>query len=216
MMKINSLANIKYVDRIRYLRKICQDKRVLHLGATDSPVTKQAIKENGFLHLALSEVSEKIVGLDIDSSIIQWLADNHGINNILHGNIENPEDYPKESFDIVVAGEIFEHLSNPGKALDSIHYVISSSTKLVITVPNTYSIKGFLRSLNKHELIHPDHTLHHSPHTLKALLERHRFSVINYFSYVNGGKGAMALITNTLIRSNPQIAEGIGVICEPQ
>ena len=210
----NSLTDIKYVDRIKYLKEICHKKKVLHLGATNSPFTKQAIKENIFLHFVLSEVSEKIIGLDIDNLMIQWLADNYGVNDILCGDVENSEHYPKESFDVIIAGEIFEHLSNPGKVLESIGSVVNSSTKLVITVPNAYSIKGFLRSLIKHELIHPDHILHHSPHTLKALLERYGFSIIDYFSYVNGGKGTIASITNSFIRLSPQTAEGLGVICK--
>lgn len=216
MMVTNSLEQISFVDRVQHLQNICRGKKVLHLGATDSPFTKEAIKDGCFLHLHLHKTAKHIVGLDLDCSMIKWLSENHQINNIKHGNIEQIEDYPQEEFDIVIAGEIFEHLSNPGKALDCIHSAISSSTKLVITVPNAYSIKGFLRAIMKHELIHPDHTLHHSPHTLKALLERHNFSVTHYFSYVNGGRGTLASMTNSFIHLNPQLAEGIGVICQPQ
>jgi len=202
----NSLTQIKFVNRINYLKELCRGKKVLHLGATDSPMTKEAIQKGDFLHLHLDEVSEYLIGLDLDSSMIQWLSDNQEINNIKHGNIEKPENYPS----------IFEHLSNPGKALDCIRSTIKSSSVLVITVPNAYSIKGFLRAVIKHELIHPDHTLHHSPHTLKTLLERHGFSVNTYFSYVNGGSGIIASITNQFIRFNSQLAEGIGVICTPK
>ena len=208
-----SLHGIFFVNRINYLKDLCKGKKVLHLGATDSPMTKEAVQNGHLLHFALSEVCEDIVGLDLDASMIQWLSDNHGINNIKHGNIENLKDYPQDDFDIIIAGEIFEHLSNPGKALDCIRSTTSSSTTLVMTVPNAYSIKGFLRTLLKYELIHPDHTLHHSPHTLKTLLERHGFSVKNYFSYVNGGTGTLASMTNQFIKLNPQLAEGIGVIC---
>lgn len=212
MIKV-SLNEIYFVDRINYLKDLCKGKKVLHLGATDSPTTKKAIKNGHLLHLSLSEVCEYIVGLDLDHSMIQWLADQHGISNIKHGNIENLQDYPQDDFEIIIAGEIFEHLSNPGKALDSIRYSMKSSATLVITVPNAYSVKGFLRSLFKHELIHPDHTLHHSPNTLKTLIERHGFFVKKYFSYVNGGTGSIASIANQFVRYNPQLAEGIGVIC---
>ena len=216
MMLKNSLSEIRFVNRIEYLKELCRGKKVLHLGATDSPITKEAIQKGYLIHLHLNEVSEYLFGLDLDSSMIQWLSDNHGINNIKYGNIEEPEYYPSVDFDIVIAGEIFEHLSNPGKALDCIRSTIKSSSVLVITVPNAYSIKGFLRAVMKHELIHPDHILHHSPHTLKTLLERHGFSVNNYFSYVNGGTGTLASITNQFIRFNSQLAEGIGVICTPK
>lgn len=212
----NSLENIKLVDRVSYLRNLCHGKKVLHLGATDAPETRNAVLSGRLLHNHLNEVSRYLVGMDINSEMIRWLSENCGTNNINYGNIENPDDYPQENFDIIVAGEILEHLSNPGQALNSIRSAVKPSTKLLITVPNAYSLKVFCRALLKQELIHPDHTLHHSPHTLNVLLERHGFSVESYFSFVNGGTGFFASIANFLLHFNPQLAEGIGVICSPR
>lgn len=211
----NNLTSIQLVDRVSYLQNLCQGKRVLHLGATDAPNTLEAVSSGRLLHTHLSEVAEYLVGMDISYEMIQKLSDTCGINNIKYGNIENQEDYPKDDFDFIIAGEILEHLSNPGKSLDCIRSVVKPFTKLIVTVPNAYSLKGFCRVLLKHELIHPDHTLHHSPHTLKALLERHGFSTETFFSFVNGGTGTLASMTNILLRYNPQLAEGIGVICSP-
>lgn len=207
------LNNTIFVDRVSYLQEICRNKKVLHLGATDAPETINAVKNNRLLHLKIKEVSKSLVGLDISAEMIEWLSKNQQINNICYGNIENPEDYPQEDFDVVIAGEIFEHLSNQGKALDAIKANIKSTTKLIITVPNAYSLKGFIRAVGKHELIHPEHTLHHSPHTLKSLLERHGFIIESNFSYVNGGQGLAASTANFLLKLFPQLAEGIGAIC---
>ncbi|MEB3192034.1 MAG: methyltransferase domain-containing protein [Snowella sp.] len=209
----HQLDQTVFVDRVNYIQDICRGKKVLHLGATDAPETINAVKQNRLLHLKLKEVSASLMGLDINNEMIEWLSKNHQINNIQHGNIENPGDYPQEDFDVVVAGEVFEHLSNQGKALDAIRENIQSTTKLVITVPNAYSLKGFVRAMGKHEFIHPDHTLHHSPYTLKSLLERHGFVVESDFSYVNGGRGLAANIANSFLKFSPQLAEGIGVVC---
>ena len=214
MMITNSIDKIILVNRVEYLQILCNNKSVLHLGATDAPFTKKSATNGELLHFMLGKVSKKLIGLDCDLEMISWLAEHFGVKNIKHGNIENLEDYPQNNFDVILAGEIFEHLSNPGKALDSIRSIISPTAKLVITVPNAYSVKGFLRAIARHELIHPDHTLHHSPHTLKSLLERHGFKVIKYFSYVNGGKGVLAEATNLVIRFNPQLAEGLGIIAQ--
>lgn len=207
------LDNIAFVDRVSHIQDLCKDKKVLHLGATDAPETIDAVKNNRLLHLKIKEVSSSLVGLDINAEMIKWLSQNQQIDNIRYGNIEFTEDYPQEDFDIVVAGEIFEHLSNQGKALDAIKATITPTTKLIITVPNAYSLKGFIRAVTKEELIHPDHTLHHSPYTLKSLLKRHGFIIQSYFSYVNGGQGLAANIANYFLKSFPQLAEGIGVIC---
>ncbi len=212
----NSLSGIKLVNRVSYICNLCQGKKVLHLGATDAPVTKEAMGSGRLLHILLNDICQQLVGLDISIEMINWLESQHGIKNIKYGNIEKAEDYPHGEFDYIVAGEILEHLSNPGNALDAIRRNIKPNTKLIITVPNAYSFKGFVRAVGKHELIHPDHTLHHSPYTLKALLERHGFSVDSYFSFVNGGQGLVASVANLLISIYPQLAEGIGVICVTQ
>lgn len=212
----NSLANIKLVHRSTYICNLCEGKKVLHLGATDAPVTKDAIASGNLLHTYLENVCQEVIGIDINLEMIHWLKDKYGITNIRYGNIEKVGDYPKEQFDYILAGEILEHLSNPGNALDAIRSNVNPNTRLIVTVPNAYSFKGFMRAIAKHELIHPDHTLHHSPHTLKNLIERHGFYIESYFSFINGGRGFSAFIANFLLRFYPQLAEGIGCICLPK
>jgi 2-polyprenyl-3-methyl-5-hydroxy-6-metoxy-1,4-benzoquinol methylase len=151
--------------------------------------------------------------MDINKQMIDFLSENYKISNILYGNIEEVGDYPSEEFDIVVAGEILEHLSNPGKALESINQVLTNSQLLVITVPNAYSFKGFCRAVFGYEFIHEDHVLHHSPYTLKSLLARYGFKIEQSFSFVNGGTGIASNIANFILKGMPQLAEGIGVVC---
>jgi SAM-dependent methyltransferase len=206
---------MSYVERFTLLKKTCEGKRVLHLGATDYPVTESAIATNRFLHTHLCEVADMVVGLDLAETAIEMLRSKHGITNIRPGNIERPEDYPAGPFDYVVAGEIFEHLNNPGLALSAVSRCLAGKGALVITVPNAYSLKGFCRAACGHEWIHPDHVLHHSASTLNTLLNRHGFVPIKWFGYTNGGSGALAALANTILRFRPQLAEGIGVIAEP-
>lgn len=210
-----SLKSIPFLDRVRYLQDLCAGKRVLHLGATDSPVTKSAIENGRFLHTRLMETADEVVGMDLDAAMIAWLKDEHGITNILAGNIEVPSEYPQGPFDLVVAGEIFEHLNNPGAALAALRSVLGGTERLVISVPNAYSIKGVLRALGGHEWIHPDHVLHHSASTLNTLLRRHDFEPVEWFAYVNGGQGVAASVVNGIIRLFPRVAEGIGVVARP-
>lgn len=208
----SSLNNIQFVNRVDLLESLCSGKKVLHLGATDAPETISAARSNRLLHRQINQVADRLIGIDIDREMINWLADNYDINNIIYGDIEKIEYYPPEEFDVIVAGEILEHLNNPGKALENIRNVMQPHTRLVITVPNAYSLKGFMRACFRYELIHPDHLLHHSPHTLKILLERFDFTVESTFAFLNGGEGLPAQIANYFLRFNPHLAEGIGMI----
>lgn len=209
----SNLRQLRQLDRTAFLIEQCRRQRVLHLGATDAPNTEIALAQDRFLHVHLNKVAASLVGMDNNQEMIALLSNHYQINNIRYGDIEIKTDYPQEEFDVVVAGEILEHLSNPGLALDALHYNLNLETRLIITVPNAYSFKGFCRALIGHELIHPDHTLHHSLRTLTNLLSRHGFTVISAFTFINGGAGYLASIANQLLRVFPQLAEGIGVVC---
>ena len=213
MILSSSLSNIKCVNREEYICSLCINKSILHLGATDAPFTKKSIESDVFLHFKLMQISKEIIGIDLSIDMIKWLKDNHDITNIKYGNIEVYTDYPDQKFDVIIAGEILEHLSNPGKALDCLHSIATAKTQLIITVPNAYSLKGFLRAVAKHELVHQDHTSFYSLYTLKNLLYRHGFQVNNCFAYNGGGTSILASATNLLLKINPQITEGIGVVC---
>jgi SAM-dependent methyltransferase len=210
-----TVSHLRLVDRVEFVLKLCKNQRVLHLGATDAPETEAAIQHHRFLHFQLATVASHLVGMDNNQDAIELLAVKHGVTNIHYGDIEVADDYPKGKFDVVIAGEIFEHLSNPGRALDALKKNLSPGTTLVVSVPNAYSLKGFCRAFAGHEWIHPDHTLHHSPRTLYALLSRHGFSIDSTFSVINGGTGLLARSANWFLKLTPQLAEGIGVVCKP-
>ena len=156
---------MKLINRIEYIQHRCVGKSVLHLGATDAPYTEEAIFEKRFLHFYLQEVAGSLIGMDFDKNMIDLLARKYDVANIMYGDIENLSDYPDKHFDVIVVGEILEHLSNPGKAIDCLSAIAQPQTEIIITVPNAYSLKGFVRALWGHEVIHQDHILHHSPYT---------------------------------------------------
>jgi hypothetical protein len=213
-MSIISCREMKLVKRDDFVIKICTKKKVLHLGATDAPVTKSAIQHNRMLHFKLNAVASSLIGMDNDENAISYLRANYGVNNIICGDIEVAEDYPDGVFDVVVMGEVLEHLSNPGIALSALRKNIAPSTMVIITVPNSYSLKGFLRAAVGFERIHQDHTLYHSKGTLISLLHRQGFNIECFFCFVNGGSGLAAEATNYVLRLFPQLAEGIGVVCK--
>ncbi len=210
-MKKNSLSDIKFADRKSLIINHCKQKNVLHLGATAAPKTELNIKNNSLLHSAISEISKKTIGMDFDQSMID-IAKKYGINNIYLGNVEKYEDYPKLNFDVIVAGEIFEHLNNPGLAVESIARISDKNTEIIVTVPNAYSIKSIFRSFLGYEFIHPDHVLFHSPATLVELFRRYGFKAHQKFSYVNGGTGLLFEIFKLLFKITPSLADGVGII----
>ena len=97
---------------------------------------------------------------------------------IVYGNMETID--LGERFDIVVAGDVIEHVSNQGLFLENIKKHLQPKGNLVITTPNAKWPTVFLRP-------NVTHTLWHDIYTLKNLLARHGFKV-RYWRYYIGNK----------------------------
>ncbi len=103
-------------------------------------------------------------------------------------------------------------MNNPFLALQNIRSVASKKTRFIVSVPNAYNIKGFLRVPLGYEIIHCDHVAFHSFYTLINLLKRADWEPENHFAYPGGGTGFGARAMNAVLRLLPGWAEGIGTI----
>lgn len=175
------------MKRIDFILGACRDKRVLHLGCSDSPATEEHLADGSLLHSMIDNVAAKQYGIDIDPAGIEIMR-NAGFKNVAVSNVEdllrnNP--FGMTDFDVIVAGEIIEHLSNPGLFLDSIKPLMGPpyNSKLVITTVNAfYAMRFFLCMVTGREHVHPDHVSYYSKRTLEKLLQVHGYE-IDQFSY---------------------------------
>lgn len=193
MMKeetINS-GKIPLVDRVTYLKDLCRGKKVLHLGCTDYPFTETVIKNEMLLHFELGRIAKELYGFDFDQRGIDILRSN-GAQNLYRADLENLQDIDlNETFDVIIAGEMIEHLSNPGLFLRGIQRFMNPQTNLAITTINAYGgmrmwTYGLRGNGGYHEPVHPDHVAYYSYSTLKVLVERHDLKV-NRFAFYNTG-----------------------------
>ncbi|ALM76396.1 class I SAM-dependent methyltransferase [Thermococcus barophilus] len=175
----HKLPKVKLVDREKFILDRCREKVVLHLGAVD-----QYEKSVAVFHRKLMNVASDVVGVDIDREGIEK-AKKLGIHNIIYGNVETLWDLDiNKKFDIIVAGEILEHISNPGNFLHGIKRFFLPKTQMIITTPNAFSLHRFMIYwLLNTEYVHSEHTCYYSYATLKNLLERHGFNIEETYYY---------------------------------
>jgi 2-polyprenyl-3-methyl-5-hydroxy-6-metoxy-1,4-benzoquinol methylase len=171
------LPKTKLVKRIDYITSLCKDKSILHVGCADSPNTIWKFETDCLLHKHLMKVSKELFGIDIDKKGVEDLK-KLGIKNVYQGNVEELKNinYDKK-FSIVVAGEIIEHLINPGLFLNSIKRFLKKEGSLIITTQNAFSIKRALRLLWRNEVTSTAHTFYFSYLTLKKLLEKCGYAI---------------------------------------
>jgi len=175
------------VDRVTYILEHCACKHVLHLGCTDWPYTKTKLQSGTLLHAYLSRVAASVVGVDMDAEGVACLH-KLGFEETFIDNVENFH-HPNvcgRRYDVIVAGEIIEHLENPGLFLRSLQKLMQPSTELIITTINAYCLFRFLFYLLGNEMVHEDHNYYFSPKVLRKLIIRCGLHIIDFKHYCVG------------------------------
>lgn len=156
------------VDRLAFLADLCRGRRVLHVGCADDTAIEEKLAAGRHLHGRLGTVAE-VVGLDLAAGRLADLS-RLGLERLVAGDASVPP-FRAGAFDDVVLGEILEHLPDPGAVLRSLRCA-GLASRLIVTVPNAYSL--FLAGQLRHgvELVNPDHLYTFTPVTLGNLLSR--------------------------------------------
>jgi hypothetical protein len=155
------------VDRIDALVDAARGRRVVHVGFVDELMkAKQA--GGVWLHERLAGVAASLVGLDLDEAGVEAArAQGYRVYAVDAQSPEAVRALGLERADVVIAGELIEHLDASGPFLHAMHEL---ADELVLTTPNAYRLANFLVPLSGREAVHPHHTAWHSPQTLRRLL----------------------------------------------
>jgi SAM-dependent methyltransferase len=106
-------------------------RRVLDLGCRDGALTRSYADGN------------EIVGVDADPEALAEAA-KLGIETH-HADLDAPLEFADSSFDVVVAGELLEHLRHPRALVAEVRRVLRPGGTFVGSVPNAYRLKNRLR-----------------------------------------------------------------------
>lgn len=105
-------------------------RRVLDLGCRYGALTRAYLEGND------------VVGLDIDRDALEEAA-KLGIET-RWADAEEPLPFEDESFDVVVAGELLEHMREPETVVDEVRRVLRGGGSFVGSVPNAFRLKNRL------------------------------------------------------------------------
>jgi 2-polyprenyl-3-methyl-5-hydroxy-6-metoxy-1,4-benzoquinol methylase len=175
-----------YISREEEILARCRGQRVMHLGCVGFPdlsLEEKITRARNGLHQSLSQISD-CVGIDIDQTTVEQLRSAGVFNNVLVGDAEQLGDLSPTlpPFDIALAGDIIEHLSNPGRMLDGIKKRLKPNGRLIISTPNSMGLPGFLRYLAGKYGEAAQHVVCFNALTLTQLLERHGYEVMETFT----------------------------------
>ena len=212
------------IQRVEFLRTIAEGKRVLHLGCTNFPYTLDSIRSGTLLHAELAKIASELTGFDFDQEGIDLLAE-QGFGEVYRADLEKLEEVRLDrKFDVIIAGEMIEHLNNPGLFLTGIQRFMGEDTKLVITTINAYcAFRFFIYALRGRggvmEPVHPDHVAYYSYRTLTKLIDNNGLDVDDFFFYDLGIEHRGTLkwyyraINDAAVTIFPQLSDGVIVVC---
>lgn len=204
------------VDRIPFVRQECKGKKVLDLGAMDETAFAAKKGRGTWLHEEIAEVAVQVMGID-NSPLVPAGGMRTGEKSAIHpGNIMqlgawlNANNF---SPDVIVAGELIEHLENPLMFLKGIKEVDQLRGRtLILTTPNATALHNCLIGLLSRESTHHDHLCIFSFKTLYTLCSRSGFTsweILPYTARFTEMRERNAGLTRTMVSGGEKIINGL-------
>ena len=167
---------------------------------------------SGFLITALSEISEESMILDIEDTRLPAIGKKNPKIECFCANVEFCLPFKRNTFDVIIASELLEHLNDPEIFFSESHRILKKGGILILTTPNsdnlTYKLFHRLPRFISHPLakkagvdpkLHPelmdqDAQIADDPHlhkvegyTLSQLVDLGRGHKLNNVYYKNFG-----------------------------
>jgi SAM-dependent methyltransferase len=182
---IHRLPKAPLVVRIDYLVGLSRGRRVIHVGFVDTGCRSMQDRSDAWLHGHLDDVATSLVGIDVEEMGVKD-AEAAGYEAYA-ADCRDPEALAALGIapaQVVIAGEVIEHVDDPGAFLAGLHPLVAAGGQLIVTTPNAYGWFNVLASLARREINHPDHVMMFTWRTLTNLASRHGWEPVETRVYV--------------------------------
>lgn len=151
-----------------YLSHLVTGKSVLDVGCADHAAESEA--QDTWLHKHIRGSAASVVGLDYSKEAVEEL--NRRGYHIICADAMTAD--LGQQFDVITAGEIIEHVENPGAMLRNLARHLNPGGRLVVTTPNVWFAFHFVESLffEPHKRWNYEHVAWYCSFTLCNLLQR--------------------------------------------
>lgn len=162
-------------SRIDFIKPYIVDKDVLDIGCVQHKL--KHIENPQWLHRLICQSARSVLGVDILPEAVAYLNAN-GYEAVC-ANVEDMD--LGRRFDVIIAGELIEHLDNPGRFLQNARKHLRTDGRLILTTPNAFSLGNILLPLKNllglDYSINREHKAWYCRHTLRQLLEQNHYRV---------------------------------------
>jgi hypothetical protein len=166
--------------------RLCAGKSVLHLGFILHDQWRERYAEGNWLHLKILNAAKRTVGIDYLSDEVDAIRAEIGCECYTGDAMRLDEAQLNETFDVIVCGELIEHLESPRDLLNGLVGFCHNETLIVITTPNPWDRKwaaNMKAGILEDGWINPEHVAWYSMSTLHTLLNRCSYDVMRAEHY---------------------------------
>lgn len=159
-------------DRMEIISHLVKGRKTLDLGVIDSRRNRQGTAERlekksaNLLFRRICEVNPETLGVDIDDEGINMLRQ-QGFNtkkaDVMTMDLG-------QQYQVIIAGELIEHLPDPGQFLRNMRKHLTPDGTILITTPNPFCWRQVWKIwLYNKPQVHEEHTCWFDPITLHHL-----------------------------------------------
>ena len=162
MIKMFSVKNkIELFDSI-----IGKDDVVLDIGFWGQGVT---MTDSNWPHKLIKDRAKEVYGIDIEFNEELISAE----DKVKYKKAPAEDFHFDMKFDVIFAGDLIEHLVNPGLFLDNAKSHLKEGGRLILTTPNNYSLFNMAGKLTREEpVVNSDHTFYFNRPTINVVLKK--------------------------------------------
>ena len=159
-------------SRLDWVAPYIQNGKVLDLGCIDERHPERIISS---FHAELKKINPELVGFDADYQAVEKVQKLGFPIRLGHAETD---DFGGP-YDVIFAGELIEHLNNPGLFLENIRRQLNPAGTLLLTTPNPFYANQFAKILKYGKpQVHQEHRMWFSPETLETLCRAMRFRIL--------------------------------------
>lgn len=202
---------------------LCRGRSVLDIGCIDHSADTAFGLGETWLHHRIRGVAAELVGLDLLAGEAARLnAAGYDIRT------EDATDFDLgRTFDVVVAGDIIEHLADIGSFLACVRRHLHADGRVVITTPNPFNIEQAARVLFIGEpRVHEEHVVWIDPTVMWELAQRSGYHIERFqwietrFDFSFESRKVSARAVNRLLalamRRRPMARRDYAVVLTPR
>ena len=171
-------------DLTTFIGEFVRGKKVLDIGCMDH--TARASSDERWLHGHVARNAGSVLGLDILESDVAELRQ-QGFNMVCDDAITADLG---DTFQTIIAGELIEHIEDPGKFLRNMRKHLTSDGELLLTTPNVFFALHFIESIFKspYNTWNSQHVAWYCYFTLENLLNRTGLTAVRCIYFTRSRK----------------------------